>query len=87
MARATAPVMSLWKFFHVFNQFPRPARKNGHLVLFAILEQGSFVKYINTLFVSKYRCVKHTNDLDRRSTPRVPHLKHWENMNCIASTV
>jgi hypothetical protein len=39
MARATAHVRSFWKFFHFVNQFPRPARKNSHPVLFAILEQ------------------------------------------------
>ena len=39
MARATAHVRSFWKFFHFVNQFPRLARKNGHPVLFAILEQ------------------------------------------------
>ena len=33
MARATAHVRSFWKFFHFVNQFPRPARKNGHPVL------------------------------------------------------
>jgi hypothetical protein len=33
MARATAHVRSFWKFFHFVNQFPRPARKNGHQVL------------------------------------------------------
>jgi hypothetical protein len=33
MARATAHVRSFWKFFHFVNQFPRPARENGHPVL------------------------------------------------------
>jgi hypothetical protein len=33
MARATAHVRSFWKFFHFVNQFPRPARNNGHPVL------------------------------------------------------
>jgi hypothetical protein len=33
MARATAHIRSFWKFFHFANQFPRPARKNGHPVL------------------------------------------------------
>ena len=32
--------------FHFANQFPRPARKNGHPVLFAILEQGFCDNYI-----------------------------------------
>jgi hypothetical protein len=38
MTRATAHVRSFWKFFHFVNQFSRPARKNGHPVLFAIFE-------------------------------------------------
>ena len=31
--RTRAMVRSFWKFFHFVNQFPRPARKNGHPVL------------------------------------------------------
>jgi hypothetical protein len=53
-ARATAHVRSFWKFFRFVNQFPRPARKNGHPVLFAILEQG-FVITISSHLKCKIR--------------------------------
>jgi hypothetical protein len=46
MAQATAHVMSFSKFFHFVNQSAPPARKNGHPVLFAILEQGFCDNYI-----------------------------------------
>jgi hypothetical protein len=35
-------VRSFLKFFHFVHQFPRLTRKNGHPVLFAILEQDLF---------------------------------------------
>jgi hypothetical protein len=47
MARATAHVRLFWKFFHFVNQFPQPARKNGHPVLFVILEQDFCDNYID----------------------------------------
>jgi hypothetical protein len=39
-------VRLFWKFFHFVNQFPQPARKNGHPVLFVILEQDFCDKLI-----------------------------------------
>jgi hypothetical protein len=48
MARATANVRSFWKFFHFVNQFPRPARKNGHPVLSSRFVSRVFVITISS---------------------------------------
>ena len=60
MARATAHVRSFWKFFHFVNQFPRPARKNGHPVLSSRFLSRVFVitisSYLKTTVISPTRC-------------------------------
>jgi hypothetical protein len=61
MARATAHVRSFWKFFHFVNQFPWPARKNGHPVLssrflsrvFVITISSHLKKFWYLLYVDK----------------------------------
>jgi hypothetical protein len=54
MARATAHVWSFWKFFHFVNQFPRPARKNGHPVL-----SSRFLSRVFVITISSH--LKHSN--------------------------
>jgi hypothetical protein len=58
MARATAHVRSFWKFFHFVNQFPRPARKNGHPVLSSRFLSRVFVitisSHLNWINIGNY---------------------------------
>jgi hypothetical protein len=59
MARATAHIRSFWKFFHFVNQFPRPARKNGHPVLSSRFFSRVFVITISShLEPIEYECFK-----------------------------
>ena len=46
--RTRAMVRSFWKFFHFVNQFPRPARKNGHPVLSS--------RFLSRVFVITISC-------------------------------
>ena len=56
MARATAHVRSFWKFFHFVNQFPRPARKNGHPVLSSRFLSRVLVITISRAQIKRLNC-------------------------------